>query len=680
MRNTANRTSIHGALAAILILTLSACGGGGGNHTPTTPPPTTPPPAPPPPPPPPDEPPVVSALALSTKESTDISGQVTATDPTGEALTFAVAANPTNGTLVSFSTSGAFVYRPTPAFTGDDSFRVQVTDTGGNTVMGTVTINVHPNSPPVAKNDVMRADGTALASINLLANDTDADADTLTTTIVEAPFVGTATVNPDSTVSISALPGDFKGVTRFKYRVTDSSGASADATAAVFVGTEPFRVVFAGDQTANGSTEVFMSNFVTDATAVTSATEGSMRLRGFATSENASTIVYRREDQTTPSKVDLSFVRTGATNQKEVVPLPAGATLPLDSNNQDQFIVSPNGKWIALIARVSNADGVYVLNVASPATLTKVSPADTLMASRLRFSRDSKNLYFLASNVAGTGRTLYTVTPASPSAAVPVSAISEPGTADDVVAYSISPDQAAILVQANRHGKVGLFFVDARQLQTEVQVNHTLAFGESITESTLTLPGGTIGGSLGGRVGYTTVQSPGGASKVYVANVSSTPDAHEVASGGAQVVGLRPDDAAVLYSKAGQIYEQALAAGSSSTLVAVGGTAWYDSTGNIVLVQQFVGAAGYPVLAVTTRGSFGTTVQVGTPMQAARLMEVSGFDRGVAVMAEGPPGTSAPAHARLALVNALAPDKLLYLSDFDSPLQLTSATARVVSN
>jgi hypothetical protein len=59
---------------------------------------------------------------------------------------------------------------------------------------------------------------------------------------------------------------------------------------------------------------------------------------------------------------------------------------------------------------------------------------------------------------------------------------------------------------------------------------------------------------------------------------------------------------------------------------------------------------------------------------------VSGFDRGVVLLASGVPGGSVPAHARIALVNGLAPDKLLYLGDFESPLQLTSASARIVAH
>ncbi|MBM0107800.1 cadherin-like domain-containing protein [Steroidobacter sp. S1-65] len=660
MRNASSWMSLGRALIGMVVLAVAGCGGGGGGGRTNAPP-------------------ALGSLAFSTKLNTDLQGQVPATDPSGEALTFSVTAHPSSGTLVNFSPTGAFVYRPGQGFLGDDSFRVQVSDAGGNTVPGVVNINVHPNRVPAAANDAMRADGAALANIVVLANDTDADSDPLTVTIEEAPLTGTATVNANSSIGISALPADFKGVTRFKYRVTDSSGASAIATAAVFVGVDPFRVVFAGDPAANGSPEVCLSDFAAEPTALTVATEGSMRLRGFAASQNGATVVYRREDQSNAAGVDLGFVRTASPIQRGTVPLPVGATLPLDAGNKDQFLVSPNGQWLALIARVGSADGVYVFNVASPGALTKVSPANAVFASRLRFSRDSRNLYFLASPVAGGGsKTLYTMTPSGPSPTVPVSAISDPATSDDVLDYSIAANQTSILIHANRSGRQGLFFIDARQLQAETQVSHTLGFGEIISASTISLTGGTIGGGVGQRVGYT-VRTPLLTSRAYVAEVSATPNPREVDPAG-EVIGLRPDDGALLYAKSGQIYERDLTTGGD-TMVAAGGAAWYDSTGNIVLVQQaqFSGLTPYPVLAVTTRGAFGGTHPLGTPAQAARLSEVSGFDRGVALLAEGSPAAAAPARARVALVNALAPDRLLYLSEFESPLQLTSPAAVVVA-
>ena len=69
----------------------------------------------------------------------------------------------------------------------------------------------------------------------------------------------------------------------------------------------------------------------------------------------------------------------------------------------------------------------------------------------------------------------------------------------------------------------------------------------------------------------------------------------------------------------------------------------------------------------------------GRLIAAPQMDEVSGFDRGVALLAEGAPGSAPPTRARVALVNGLAPDRLLYLADFETPLQLTSSPVVVVA-
>ena len=661
---SSRRPTVRVGGPAILAAALCACGGGGGNG-----------------PVPPNPPPVLGTVSFTTKEATDLSAQVTATDPAGEALTFATTSNPSHGSLTSFGANGSFVYRPTPGVTGNDTFGIRVADSAGNQVIGTVTISVHPNRLPVPVNDVMRADAAALDRINVLNNDSDADGDTLTVSIEGAPLVGSASVNADSTVRVSGLPAGFKGVTRFKYRVTDTSGASTVAAVAVFVGSDPFRVFFAEDVSGSGP-EVYVNDLAADARAVTTATEGTLHLRGFVVSDNGATVVYRREDSSAPTTTDLSFIQTATSAPATKITLLAGATLAQDSQGADQFRVSPDGKWIALVARASGADSVYVLNVASPSTLTKVSPAAAASATHLRFSRDSQNLYFLASgDPAGANKSLYTVSPANPVATVPVSALSSPSTADDVIEYAVSPDQARVLLQANRGGRVGLYFVDTRQLQTEVQVSHALAFGEALYSSTLSLNGGTASGAPLQRVAYTTQTLPG-TLNTYVAEVSATPNPRLVV-GGTQAVGLRPDDAVLLYSKGLQIWENSIGAGTSDQLVEAGSGAWYDSTGNVVLVRQFLpsgGSSSYPALVVTARGAFATSQPLGTPGLAAHYVDVSGFDRGVVVIGEGPTTGAAPTSPRLALVNALAPDTLFYLADNGSPLRLTSSSVRVVTD
>ncbi len=84
----------------------------------------------------------------------------------------------------------------------------------------------------------------------------------LTVSITEPALIGVASANADGSVELASLPGDFKGYTRFKYRVTDPAGLTSDGVAAIFVGVEPFRVVFAGDPSANGSIELFLANLI----------------------------------------------------------------------------------------------------------------------------------------------------------------------------------------------------------------------------------------------------------------------------------------------------------------------------------------------------------------------------------------------------------------------------------
>jgi Tol biopolymer transport system component len=536
---------------------------------------------------------------------------------------------------------------------------------------------------------MLRADGTALGDVAVLGNDTDPDNDQLTVKIEEPPPIGVSTANADGTVRVDSLPSGFKGVTWFKYRVTDPDGLSSVATAVVYVGTDPFRVLFAGDPTSNGSPEVYLANFLAAPTAVTAATEGTLRLKGFVASDNGSTVVYRRQDTATPSITDLSFVRTATPSQQVRITMPSGTTLVQDADGNDQYRVSPDGQWIAFIARdASNVQAIYVVNVATPATVSKVNVPGAQSIMSARFVSNSQDLYLLASPATnGANRSLYAVSLSSLS----VSLVSAPNalvSADDVINYSVAPDQSRVLIQANRGGREGLYFIDTSHLQTEVQVSHPFALTEHLVSSTIGLPPGRGGSTSGQRVAYITQDVHDGY-RIYVADVSSTPNP-TLATACMPVklegcgLGLRPDGAAVLYvTRDVEVHEIVLASGADS-LISAGQAGWYDSTGNIVLIEQLRPSGGTPSsytgLGVALRGSFGSAVPLGTAGLAASKFTVDGFDRGVVILGEGPTTGSAPSAARLALVNAVASDKLLYLADFQSPLELTSPVAQVVSN
>jgi hypothetical protein len=528
---------------------------------------------------------------------------------------------------------------------------------------------------------VIRADASSLGNLGILANDSDADANPLTVSIEEAPLVGSAVANADGTVRIESLPGGFKGVTQFKYKVSDPGGLSSTATAVVFVGIEPFRAVLAGDASGNGSYELYVTNFASGPALVTTATQGELRLHSFLPSPNGATIVYRRTSLTTPSASDLSFVRTESPRQDVRIALPAGVTLAPDVRPADQYTISDDGQWIAFIGRdAQGADAPYVLNVANPSAVSKVNLVDTVRAGLPRFSSNAQLLYVLASTSAsGVNRDLYAV--ALDSLAVGrVSTPSVPASEDDILDYAVSPDQSRILLEANRAGGVDLYFVDATQLQNEVQINQNLARREVIERTTVGLPPGAGGSINGQRVAYSIRDTRNNQLSLWLADVSATPNPRRLDAAGASVLGFRPDDAALLYTDGEQVYEAALDGSVSDQLVGAGAAAWYDSTGNIVLLRQSLPAAGgaYPALASAMRGSFASPQPLGTPAMGAHFADTSGFDRAVVLIGEGAPTGTPPAMARIALVNAMAPDRLLYLSPLASPLQLASSPAVIV--
>jgi hypothetical protein len=167
---------------------------------------------------------------------------------------------------------------------------------------------------------------------------------------------------------------------------------------------------------------------------------------------------------------------------------------------------------------------------------------------------------------------------------------------------------------------------------------------------------------------------------VYVADVSTDPAPHLVATSGARTIGFRPDNAALLYSRSGGVYES-LVDQPGATFVGSGVAGWYDSTGNIIVLKQFLssgGSSSYTALASTARGNFGTTLQLGSPLLAADYFSVGCISHAVAILAEGAPSGAPPASAPLEAVNAMAPDMPLALASFEAPLNLTSGVAQCV--
>jgi VCBS repeat-containing protein len=90
------------------------------------------------------------------------------------------------------------------------------------------------NAAPVANGDKASALEDSAVKITVLANDTDADQDTLAVTSVGDPPNGVAVVNDDGTITYTA-EANFNGSDSFVYSIADGKGGTASGTVTVTV-------------------------------------------------------------------------------------------------------------------------------------------------------------------------------------------------------------------------------------------------------------------------------------------------------------------------------------------------------------------------------------------------------------------------------------------------------------
>ena len=119
--------------------------------------------------------PTAHAQSVTTDEDVAKDIILTGSDPNGDSLTFAIAAQPTNGS-VSVADSTA-TYTPTANFNGSDSFTFTVNDGQATSVADTVSVTVNAiNDAPVLSSIAAQniAEGQSL-SLTLTATDVDGD-------------------------------------------------------------------------------------------------------------------------------------------------------------------------------------------------------------------------------------------------------------------------------------------------------------------------------------------------------------------------------------------------------------------------------------------------------------------------------------------------------------------------
>ncbi|MFC2079240.1 Ig-like domain-containing protein, partial [Candidatus Bipolaricaulota bacterium] len=181
-----------------------------------------------------NDPPVAVSDEDTTSEDTPVTIEVLSndSDPDGDVLSVDWVEQPENGSVVN--DGGSVTYTPNPYFYGTDTFVYAATDGNGGQAEATVTIIVAPvNDPPEAQDDSASTDEDTPVDIDVLANDSDPDGDSLNIQSITQPSNGVVTNNGSS---ISYAPdSDFNGVDTFTYTIADGNGGTSVALVTVTV-------------------------------------------------------------------------------------------------------------------------------------------------------------------------------------------------------------------------------------------------------------------------------------------------------------------------------------------------------------------------------------------------------------------------------------------------------------
>ncbi len=177
-----------------------------------------------------DERPPVTAGAdqASTDRNQPVTIGVLANDA-GEGLTITAVGDATNGS-VAFSDE-FITYTPDQNYVGTDSFTYTITDRFGQTSSATVSVTINAaNQAPVANDDEVETGKNDPVTIDVLANDTDADGDTLTIVSVTPDKTEFGTVEIVNNQVLYTPMAEWWGEDEFTYTIEDGFGGTATAT------------------------------------------------------------------------------------------------------------------------------------------------------------------------------------------------------------------------------------------------------------------------------------------------------------------------------------------------------------------------------------------------------------------------------------------------------------------
>jgi VCBS repeat-containing protein len=190
-----------------------------------------------------DAPVGVASSASGTEDGPPITGQVHATDVDSTGLTYAAVPNSAVGGSVSIdAATGDYTFTPAQDFNGAASFRFTASDGSLTSASTQVTIAIaNTNDAPVAADDSGSVGQGSSVLLNVLANDSDIDGDSLSVASVGNATNGTVQIE-NGQVRYAPNSG-YLGPDAFTYTVSDGHGGTAVGNVAVTVNEQPTNAV-----------------------------------------------------------------------------------------------------------------------------------------------------------------------------------------------------------------------------------------------------------------------------------------------------------------------------------------------------------------------------------------------------------------------------------------------------
>jgi uncharacterized protein (TIGR03382 family) len=192
-----------------------------------------------------NHPPAAFLTQVTTTEDTPVAVTLSGMDLLGDALSYVVIQEPTQGGLSG--TAPQLLYTPHPDFHGTDSFTYRASDDSLDSEPATVTLTVTPVKDPP------RAESLSLTSsqgepLNLVLAGMDPDGDAIEYTLGQLPAHGELL---GTLPELTFVPYDGYGRDSFTYRVSDGSSESEVATVAITV--TPRQIGCSSAETGAGS-------------------------------------------------------------------------------------------------------------------------------------------------------------------------------------------------------------------------------------------------------------------------------------------------------------------------------------------------------------------------------------------------------------------------------------------